>query len=101
KVRLDFPAVLRKQINRFAAHQFMLRRSLYVRARQSKEIVGIRGIRSYVVSRGIRGRGIKYDLTVHVKVQKLVKFLVTQVSAKFQAVRPDNFAEVVADLKRV
>src|SRR5262249_6102558 len=50
QVRLNLPAVLRKQVNRLATHQFMIGRALGHAIGQTEQIVGIHTIRAHVVS---------------------------------------------------
>src|SRR5579863_5499309 len=115
QIRPDLPTVLSEEINRGAPDQFMLRRTLCQIVRQPKEIIGVRRGISQIVPGHRRAIGsqigicrttnvriaVEDDLPVNVEVQQLIELLITCIAAKLETVILDDFAEVVADLKRI
>src|SRR5215813_1618106 len=93
----DLPTILRKQINRCAPHQLRICRTLRVRYRQAQKVIGIQIGRAGVIV-SARTENI---FAVYVEKQFLVKFLITNITAKLEAVVADDLAEVVVELKRV
>src|SRR5262249_16735346 len=99
----------------FAADQFMIGRALGHAVGQSEQVVRIYTLRTQVISadscairwlRISRRRtetriGIENYLSVYVKVQQLIEFLIANIATKFQTVVADDLAVIVAELKRV
>ena len=94
---LELPTVLREQVDGSAANQFRIGGTLRIRNGETEEVVGV----------GIGCAGVvdaawpKNVFAVHVEIEFLIKFLVTEVTAKFVAMLADDLAEVVVELKGV
>ena len=101
-VGLDLPAVLREQIERSAAHEFMLRGALEEAVAQYREGSWDRHRRNpgrLPIGEEAEERNAK--VAVDVKIEQLVEHLIADIAAKLQAVIADDFAVVVAELKGI
>src|SRR5262249_47883638 len=113
-IGLNFPAVLREQIERGIADIFALRSALRVGCGHAQEVVRVCVHRSHVVGTGrvaARGIGIqgrakiavtqKSEVAIDVEVEELVETLPADVAPKFDAMAADYLAEVVRPLEGV
>src|ERR1700751_1619848 len=96
-VRLDFPAVLRKQIDTGTADVFDLRRSLTIGTRESHQ--EIRNLTTRLCTNAVAGASVDEVFPTDVKVQRLVKPLPPYIGPEFQRVISDNFTDAVRPLE--
>ena len=97
QVRANLPAILREQVERRAAHIFVLRRSLRVRIRQAQKEIRIKIVGAHIIGTA----GGERVRTVDVVVKRLVEAHAAHIHAEFQAVSTHDLAEAVRPLKTV
>src|SRR5215470_13670643 len=75
----------------------MLRRTLAVGTRKTKQVVG----KNSIPGSRIRRSAVNKEFAVDIKVEQLIKTLPAHIPAELQRVGPNNFADAVAPLKRI
>src|ERR1700745_1329683 len=88
-VRLEFPAVLRKQIDTGTADVFDLRRSLTIGTRESHQ--EIRNLTARLCTDTVARGPVNEIFAANVKVQRLIKTLPPYIGPEFHRVISDNF----------
>src|SRR5260370_15096928 len=97
QTRLNFPAVLREEINRRCPDVFSLRRTLIIRGRQAQEVVR----EEVSTSESIWGAAAEGVKSVHFENEHLIKPHPAHITAEFEAVLADHLAEIVRPLEAI
>src|SRR5260370_33072616 len=95
QTRLNFPAVLREEINRRCPDVFSLRRTLSIRGRQAQEVVR----EEVSTSESIWGAAAEGVKSVHFENEHLIKPHPAHITAEFQPVLANHFAVIFRPLE--